>query len=94
LIFFAYPPTNHLTLSVGVFTFFMSALAMLAPIQAGIGAWHFMVIQSLAIYGIGAVHAKSFALLAHSATNMVYLVIGFLAYLLLPILNRKKIPVP
>jgi len=89
-IFFAYPPTSHLTLGVGLFTFFMSALAMLAPIQAGIGAWHFMVIQALGIYGIGESAAKDFALLAHTSTNMVYLVIGLIAYLLLPLLNRNK----
>ncbi|NBC82641.1 MAG: flippase-like domain-containing protein [Bacteroidetes bacterium] len=92
-IFFAYPPTNQLTLSVGLFTFFMSALAMLAPIQAGMGAWHFMVINSLAIYGISQPEAKDFALLAHTSTNMVYLVIGFIAYLLLPLINRKTIKV-
>jgi uncharacterized protein (TIRG00374 family) len=88
-IFWAYPPTEHLTLGMGIVTFFMSALAMLAPIQAGIGPWHFMVISTLAIYGIDKPVGQDFALLAHTSTNMIYLIIGFVAFLLLPIVNKK-----
>ncbi len=32
--------------------FVMGTLGILAPVQGGIGAWHFMVIEGLAIYGV------------------------------------------
>lgn len=89
LNFWAYPPTAHLTLRMGIVTFFLSALAMLAPIQAGIGPWHFMVINTLVIYGIDKEIGQDFALLAHTSTNLIYLVIGFIAFLLLPVFNKK-----
>lgn len=90
LIFFAYPPTAHLSLGQGIVTFFLSALAMLAPIQAGMGAWHFMVVNTLVIYNIPRDVGLDFALLAHTSTNLIYLVIGFVAYLFLPLLNQRN----
>jgi uncharacterized protein (TIRG00374 family) len=89
VVFLAYPPTHNLTIWVGMFTFLMSGLAMLAPVNAGIGAWHFMVIESLFLFGIDKTDGKIFALIAHSSTNLIYLVLGSVALILFPILNSK-----
>jgi glycosyltransferase 2 family protein len=89
VIFLAYPPTSHLSIWIGMFTFLMSGLAMLAPVNGGIGAWHFMVIESLFLYGIDRENGKIFALIAHSSTNLIYLVLGSVAFLLFPIINKK-----
>jgi len=92
VVFLAYPPTAHLTLGVGVFTFLMSGLAMIAPVQAGIGPWHFMVIESLFLFGIEKSDGKIFALLAHSSTNLIYLFTGLIALMLIPVVNRSYRP--
>ena len=63
---------------------------MLAPVQAGIGAWHFMVFETLFIYGINKTDGQAFALLAHATTNLIYLILGAIALILLPILNSKR----
>ncbi|HYX05828.1 MAG TPA: lysylphosphatidylglycerol synthase transmembrane domain-containing protein [Bacteroidales bacterium] len=92
-VFLAYEPTAHLGLRVAMITFLMGGLAMLAPVQGGIGPWHFMVYETLFIFGITKAHGKIFALIAHTSTNLIYLVIGLIALLLLPIVNsgfRKK----
>jgi hypothetical protein len=89
-VFIAYPPTSHLSIGAGMFTFLMGGLAMLAPVQGGIGAWHYMIIKSLFLYGIAEENGKIFALVAHSSINLIYLFIGFAALILLPVLNRKK----
>ena len=89
-VFLAFPPTNHLTIWAGMFTFLMGGLAMLAPVQGGIGPWHFMVIESLFLYGIDKTDGKIFALIAHSSTNLIYLLLGLIALLLLPIVNSKS----
>ncbi len=89
VVFLAYPPTHHLTIWVAMFTFMMSGLAMLAPVQGGIGAWHFMVIESLFLFGINRSDGLIFALIAHSATSLIYLFWGSIALILFPILNPK-----
>ena len=76
VIFKAYPPTEHLSLETGMITFLMGGLAMLAPVQGGIGPWHFMVYETLFIYGIDKADGKVFALIAHASTNLIYLVLG------------------
>ncbi len=90
VIFKAYAPTEHLSLQTGMITFLMGGLAMLAPVQGGIGPWHFMVYETLFIYGIDKADGKVFALIAHASTNLIYLVLGLAALLIIPILNRKK----
>ncbi len=93
VIFLAYPPTKNLSLRVGMVTFLMGGLAMLAPIQAGIGPWHFMVYITLAQYGITVQDGKIFALIAHTSINLVYLIFGVAAILILIYFNKglKKI---
>ncbi|HEY4787100.1 MAG TPA: lysylphosphatidylglycerol synthase transmembrane domain-containing protein [Bacteroidales bacterium] len=89
VVFLAYPPTQHLTIWVAMFTFLMSGLAMLAPVQGGIGAWHFMVIESLFLFGINRSDGLIFALIAHSCTSLIYLLWGSIALVLFPVLNPK-----
>jgi glycosyltransferase 2 family protein len=90
VVFLAYPPTRHLTIWTGMFTFLMGGLAMLAPVNGGVGAWHFMVRQSILLYGISMDDGKIFALIAHSSTNLVFIIFGSAALILFPILNRKN----
>jgi len=91
VIFLAYEPTRHLSIWTGMIVFLMGGLAMIAPVQGGIGPWHFMVYETLFIYGIDKAHGKIFALIAHTSTNIIYyLVFGMIAFILLPILNNKK----
>jgi len=90
VIFKAYGPTSHLPLGTGMITFLMGGLAMLAPVQGGIGPWHFMVYETLFIYGIDKADGKVFALIAHATTNLIYLVLGLAALLVIQIVNSNR----
>ena len=90
VIFKAYEPTSQLSLQTGMITFLMGGLAMLAPVQGGIGPWHFMVYETLVIYGIDKADGKIFALIAHASTNLIYLVLGLAALLIIPLVNRSR----
>ncbi len=90
VIFFAYPPTSSLSLKAAAFTFGLSTLAFLLPVQGGIGAWHFMVAQALMQFGIDEPTGKIFALIAHSFTMLINLVTGGIAFVILPLVNRKN----
>ena len=85
VIFFAFPPTAQLSMEAAAFTFGLSTLAFLLPVQAGIGAWHFVVIQSLVLFGIDEDPARVFALIAHSSTMLIHLVTGAVALAVLPL---------
>lgn len=88
VLFIAYPPTQHLSFEATAYTFGLASLAFLLPIQAGMGAWHFVVIQCLLIFGVDTESGKAFSLIAHATTNLVYLIIGLIALVLLPLVNK------
>jgi uncharacterized protein (TIRG00374 family) len=90
VIFLAYEPTSHLSIETGMITFVMGGLAMLAPVQGGIGPWHFMVYETLFIYGIDKADGKVFALVAHTSTNLIYLILGLAAFIILPLINGSR----
>lgn len=90
--FFCFEFTSHLSLLVGLTCFVLASYGMVAPVQGGIGAWHFMVIASLLIYlpntpGIEEM-AKIFALLTHSSMTLLYIVVGVVCVVALPLYNR------
>lgn len=90
VVFFAYEPTKNIGAIAGLTAFIMGGLAMLAPVQGGIGAWHFMVIETLALYGIDKLNGKEYALISHTSMNLMLLIFGGLCFILLPFINRKK----
>lgn len=89
VVFLAFEPTNHLTIRAGTVVFLMGGLAMIAPIQGGIGPWHYMVAQTLILYGIEYETGKIFALVAHSFTNLIYILFGGIAVIMLIIKYGK-----
>jgi glycosyltransferase 2 family protein len=90
VVFLAYGPTEHLTIRTGTVVFLMGGLAMLAPIQGGIGPWHFMVVETLLLYGIAREEGLIFALVAHTTTSLIYIVLGGLALLILVLKYGSK----
>ncbi len=88
--FFCFAPTSHLTLGTALTTFIMGGLAMLAPVQGGIGPWHFMVYETLALYGIAIEDGKIFALISHSTTNGFCLIVGAICLIYLTIVGRQN----
>ena len=90
VVFLAYEPTEHLTMRAGMVTFLMGGLAMLAPVQGGIGPWHFMVVETLILYGIPEKQGLIFAAVAHTSTNLIYILWGGIALLVLIVLYGNK----
>lgn len=89
ICFFAMKETAHLTLSAGLVILVTGSIGMLAPVQGGIGAWHGMVIATLALYGITEEPAYAFALLVHGAQNLLIVFLGLISLVLFPLVNVK-----
>lgn len=87
--FYAFSFTSHLGIGVGILAFTMSVMTVIAPVQAGLGPWHFMVITTLTAYGVGRADAGAFALIVHTVQTLWITLIGLVAIILLPILNRQ-----
>ncbi len=68
--------------------FIMGSYAMLAPVQGGIGAYHFMVIASLVIFGVDDSTARLFALVIHGISTVVVVLGGIISIAVLGYLKR------
>lgn len=68
----------------------MGSLGMVAPVQGGLGAWHFMVIYTMVLYGIDQTAAGVFALTVHGFNTALTLIFGLIAYLWLWLENHKR----
>lgn len=88
--FFAFDFTKDLSPLAGLTTFVMGSFGMVAPVQGGIGAWHFMTRESLALYGIPYENGIIFAFVAHTIMTLLVIVLGLLSVVALPFFNNKK----
>ncbi|WP_430814305.1 lysylphosphatidylglycerol synthase transmembrane domain-containing protein [Carboxylicivirga sp. RSCT41] len=88
--FYSMPATSSLGINAGITILLTGSLGMVAPVQGGIGAWHFMVIATLKLYGISGDEGGVFALVVHAAQNLMIIGAGLLAFGALPIINGAK----
>ena len=82
---------NELSIMAGLAVFVAGSYGMVAPVQGGIGAWHFMIIATLVILGINDGDAKVFALVVHSIQTLLIIVVGAISLILMPVVNRNKL---
>ena len=86
--FFAYEPSANL----GFIAFFSSliagSLAMIAPTNGGIGAWHAMVILTLGIFGLSFKESAAIANVAFGINLISIVVSGVVAFIVLPYVNN------
>lgn len=86
---FAFEETAHLGPIEGLAIFVLASFGMVAPVQGGIGAWHFMAIGTLFVFGIPNTPAKAFALIVHGTMNLMLVVVGFISLMILPRYNKS-----
>jgi glycosyltransferase 2 family protein len=92
-VFFAFDFTANLGPVAALTTFVLASFGMVAPVQGGIGAWHFMAIEALALYGVANENAVIFAFVAHASMTVMIILLGIISLLILPFINRRNITV-
>ena len=90
VVFFAFEFTRDLSPIAGLTTFVFASFGMVAPVQGGIGAWHFMAKEALSLYGVANENGIIFAFVAHTSMTGMIIVIGIISMLVLPFINRRK----
>ena len=87
--FSAMDGTAHLSLKAACSVLSLATLAMIAT-PGGIGSFPFFVMETLTIYTISQPMGKAFGWLMWGVSTGLVIVLGLLALLLLPYLNKKK----
>lgn len=88
--FFGFPFTRELGPGAGLAVFVLGSFGMVAPVQGGIGPYHFMVISTLLFFGVQAPQAAAFALLVHGSLNGMIIFTGLLSLVAIPLVNKTE----
>jgi uncharacterized protein (TIRG00374 family) len=87
---FALSTTAHLGWKAGMTILLVGALGMVAPVQGGIGAYHFMVSSGIMLYGISEESAKTVAALLHTYQTVFTISLGGICALLALYIGKEK----
>jgi uncharacterized protein (TIRG00374 family) len=90
VVCFALPSTAHLTPSTGLVILCVGGLGMSAPVQGGIGAFHYLVASALVIYGVSNEQGVIYALILHSTQTITVIVVGGIASLIALFISKKE----
>ncbi len=90
ICFYAFDFTKNLGPIIGWIVFAMSNVGVAVPVQGGVGTWHFMVISSLIILGVGYEEASAFAGTIFTVQSVWIILLGVIGILALPYVKRKK----
>jgi LPXTG-motif cell wall-anchored protein len=88
--FFSLKSTSGLGLKEGIFVLVAGGLGMSAPVQGGIGAYHYIVSQSLTLFNISSTDGIVYATLAHTSQTFLVIIIGIVSLFLVFRGNKKK----
>lgn len=91
ICFFAFDFTSGLGPLAGLIVFAMTNIGISVPIQGGIGPWHFMVISSLVILGVGDKEALAFAGAVFAIQSVWLIVTGLVGVFALPYVKREAV---
>jgi glycosyltransferase 2 family protein len=81
VVVFSLESTSHLTFGDGIFLLVIGGLAMSAPVQSGLGAFHFIISQGLLIvFGIPKEDGLAYALLAHESQLIFIAIVGAISF--------------
>jgi glycosyltransferase 2 family protein len=90
LAFRSFTPTMHLGPIAGLVVFVFGSLGILFPSPGGMGSYHFLVGEALAMYSISGSDAFSFAnIVFFSIQLFVNIIFGVLSLIILPWVNKK-----
>ncbi|MEA1885794.1 MAG: lysylphosphatidylglycerol synthase transmembrane domain-containing protein [Bacteroidota bacterium] len=91
VVLYAIPSTSHLHFGDAVFLLVIGTMGMAAPVQSGIGAFHWIVSRGLhIIYEISLKDGLAYATLSHESQLILIAILGSISFYI--ILGKKKKP--
>ena len=84
VVVFAIESTSHLTFGNSIFLLVIGGLAMSAPVQSGIGAFHYIISRGLAfVEGVKIEDGLVYALLTHESQLVFVALIGTISFFMI-----------
>jgi glycosyltransferase 2 family protein len=84
VVVFSIPSTSHLTLRDSIFLLVIGGLAMSAPVQSGLGAFHYIISRGLLfVKGIPLEDGLVYALLTHESQLIFVAIIGTISFFII-----------
>jgi glycosyltransferase 2 family protein len=84
VVVFSLPSTSHLTFGNSIFILVIGGLAMSAPVQSGLGAFHYIVSRGLLVVnGIPLEDGLAYALLTHESQLILVAIIGTISFFII-----------
>jgi uncharacterized protein (TIRG00374 family) len=84
VVVFSLPSTSQLTFSDSIFILVIGGLAMSAPVQSGLGAFHYIVSRGLLVVnGIPLEDGLAYALLTHESQLILVAIIGTISFFII-----------
>jgi glycosyltransferase 2 family protein len=81
VVVFAVESTSHLTFGNSIFLLVIGGLAMSAPVQSGLGAFHYIVSRGLALVeNVNLEDGLIYAILTHESQLLFVLIIGSISF--------------
>jgi hypothetical protein len=91
VVVFSLESTSHLTFADGIFLLVIGGLAMSAPVQSGLGAFHYIISRGLLfVKGIPVEDGLVYALLTHESQLIFVAIIGTISFFI--IFRKDKTP--
>lgn len=90
VLFYALPETENLSMGCGLSNLAMSGVAIVAPVQGGIGVYHYLISKTLMVYGIPEVSAKYFAFMAHNSQTVLLIGVGSICLIISLFVKKIK----
>ncbi|MBU8893585.1 MAG: flippase-like domain-containing protein [Bacteroidales bacterium] len=90
VVIFSIPATQGLKPIDALFLLVIGGLGMSAPVQGGIGAFHWIISSGLTLYGISKADGLVFATIQHESQVVMVLILGAFSVLMLFFNSRRK----
>ena len=91
VVVFSIESTSHLTFRDSVFLLVIGGLAMSAPVQSGLGAFHYIISRGLLfVKGIPLEDGLVYALLAHESQLIFVAIVGTISFFIIFRKDRKE----
>ncbi|MDR1680818.1 MAG: flippase-like domain-containing protein [Prevotellaceae bacterium] len=86
-VMLAMPDTVHLGASDALFLMVVGGLGWVAPVNAGIGAYHFLIKSALLIYGVE--NGVVFATISHETQSLIMILFGLVSWVSVMAMRRR-----
>jgi len=91
VVVFSLEVTSHITFSDSIFLLVIGGLAMSAPVQSGLGAFHYIISRGLLIvYAIPLEDGLVYALLTHESQLIFVVIIGAISFFMIFRKEKKE----